>query len=81
MANDAVEIILDEEKKFILWRVLTEEFQDVHPLAKKQVIEIVQNLVDEKGIDSHISMSWWKSFQSRHKGLNYEKQSACHMLV
>ena len=34
-----------------------------------QVIEIVQSVVDKKGINATVSVSWWKSFHSRHKDL------------
>ena len=30
----------------------------------KQVIEIVQSVVDKKGLDLIVSSSWWKSFRS-----------------
>ena len=30
----------------------------------KQVIEIVQSVVDKKGFDVTVSSSWWKSFHS-----------------
>ena len=33
----------------------------------KQVIDIVQEIVDKKGINVTVSASWWKSFKTRHK--------------
>jgi hypothetical protein len=35
----------------------------------KEVIEIVQAVVDEKKLGVTVSSSWWKSFKSRHKHL------------
>ena len=37
--------------------------------TRKQVVEIVQNVVDKKEIDAVVSASWWKSFQSHHEDL------------
>ena len=37
--------------------------------TRKQVIGIVQNVVDKKDIKVTVSESWWKSFQRRHKDL------------
>ena len=33
----------------------------------KQVIDIVQEVVNQKGMDLTATPSWWKSFKSRHK--------------
>ena len=33
----------------------------------KQVIDIVQEVVNQKGMDLTVTPSWWKSFKSRHK--------------
>ena len=33
----------------------------------KQTLEIVQAVVNKKGIDVTVTSSWWKSFKSRHK--------------
>ena len=37
----------------------------------KQVIKIVQNVVDKKGLDVTLLSSWWKSFRSQHKDLTF----------
>ena len=35
----------------------------------KEIIEIVQIVVNQKGLGVTVSPSWWKSFRSRHKDL------------
>ena len=35
----------------------------------KQVVDMVQNVVNQKGINVTVTCSWWKSFKSRHKEL------------
>ena len=35
----------------------------------KQVIDMVQEIVDKKGINVTVSASWWKSFKTRHKDI------------
>ena len=35
----------------------------------KDVIEIVQAIVDKKGLEVKVSNSWWKSFKSQHPHL------------
>lgn len=37
--------------------------------TKKQIIEAVQRAVDKKEMNVTVSMSWWKSFITRHKNL------------
>ena len=42
----------------------------------KDVIEIVQGIVDNKGLEVTVSPSWWKSFRSRHKDLRLRNPEA-----
>lgn len=35
----------------------------------QQVIDIVQNVVNKKGMEVKVTASWWKSFKSRHKDI------------
>ena len=48
----------------------------------KQVVEIVQRVVDKKGMNCQVTTSWWKSFKSRHKEItlrNPETLSHCRI--
>ena len=35
----------------------------------KQVVDIVQGIMDKKGIDVTVSASWWKSSKMRHRDI------------
>ena len=46
-------------------------FLDVHcrigyPYTRKQVIAIIQEVVDGKGMKVQVTSGWWKSFVKRH---------------
>ena len=37
-----------------------------YPHTKRQVLELVQQIIDEKGITATVSSGWWERFCSRH---------------
>ena len=57
----------DEEEELVSF--LTGSSTLGYSRTVKQVIDIVQRIVDKKGIDVTVSASWWKSFKMRHRDI------------
>ena len=55
----------DEEEELVSF--LTGSSTLGYSRTVKQVIDIVQGIMDKKGIDVTVSASWWKSFKMRHR--------------
>ena len=49
------------------WSHFSQALAHLGTCTVKQVINIVQEIVDKKGINVTVSASWWKSFKTRHK--------------
>ena len=60
---------LNSTDELDLVNFLTGSSQLGYSRTTKQVIQIVQDVVDEKGLEATVSPSWWQSFKSRHKEL------------
>ena len=57
----------DEEEELVSF--LTGSSTLGYSRTVKQVIDIVQGIMDKKGIDVTVSASWWKSFKMRHRDI------------
>ena len=57
---------LDSTEEAELAQFLTDSSLIGYSRTPKQVVELVQNVVDKKGMNVKVSNSWWKSFRSRH---------------
>ena len=55
---------IDEEEELVSF--LVECAKIGYPHTRKQVIALVQEIINEKGIKSIISEGWWERFKSRH---------------
>lgn len=63
---------LDSTEEAELAQFLTDSSLIGYSRTPKQVVELVQNVVDKKGMNVKVSNSWWKSFRSRHTDLTSE---------
>ena len=60
-------LTIDEEEELVSF--LTGSSTLGYSRTVKQVIDIVQEIVDKKGINVTVSANWWKSFKTRHKDI------------
>ena len=37
-----------------------------YPQTRKKVLYLVQQIIDDKGIDAHVTKGWWERFKQRH---------------
>ena len=37
-----------------------------YPQTRKKVLYLVQQIIDDKGIDAHVTNGWWERFKQRH---------------
>ena len=57
---------LTEEEEDELVTFLIEVAMIGYPRTKKDVLAIVQNVIDKKGIDAIVTTGWWQRFIQRH---------------
>ena len=60
-------LTVEEEEELASFLIQTAKIG--YPHTKKQIISLVQQIIDSKGIDTTVTNGWWERFSQRHPSM------------
>ena len=67
---------MSDEEEELLVRFLLKCASIGYPLSRKEVIGMVQNVCDKKGLIVEVTHGWWEGFCHRHPNISLRSTSS-----